>query len=376
MMELEKLNLFNKVEEHNLYEVRNKDKTLALFNLVDEDIAELIEDISLPFFISNSFMGWLESRVPPKHRENIENLLKHLGLNNLKSIIDFSKGLSLTDTLWVVPKGQQVKWENVSLFVNRFDETIAKIAFDGGLYGIPISTTSPELGTNGMLAKCWIRNKRDGKIYLVKTGTEGYHNSGNEPYSENLASQVLSKLGYRHIPYEVRKFRKRLVSTCPIFTSEERMLLPIHKMYDFSDIYKLIDLCKRDGIVYGLAQHLIFDYLSLNNDRHSGNLGVLLNADTYELIDFAPIYDNGVSMLNYWDGEEDINCYIYSIRPVLYSSFELGAKLAKRILGNNHNVHKLIGFKFDRSSVPNYSDKRIIAIERFLQERVNSFLNM
>ena len=36
------------------------------------------------------------------------------------------------------------------------NEKIAKTAFEGGLHGRHLSTTSPEYGTDGSFAKCWI----------------------------------------------------------------------------------------------------------------------------------------------------------------------------------------------------------------------------
>lgn len=61
---------------------------------------------------------------------------------------------------------------------------IAKIAFEGGLYGKEFTTTSPEFGTSGSFAKCWV--KEDDGIYLLKRGSEGARNAGLEPYSGNV----------------------------------------------------------------------------------------------------------------------------------------------------------------------------------------------
>ena len=64
---------------------------------------------------------------------------------------------------------------------------LALIAFTGyGPYIKSAFMSSPELTTNGMLAKCWRRI--DGKIYLYKAETNGFANSGLEPYSEYYAS--------------------------------------------------------------------------------------------------------------------------------------------------------------------------------------------
>lgn len=357
------------------YQLKNKDTVLAVFKWEDDDSASLVKNNGLPKFISNDFSAWLESRRPPKHREHMHRLLGQLGLTTLRSIIDYSHGLSLTDTLWVASDSFDARWEDVSLFRNEFDDTIARTAFDGGLYGLPISTTSPEFGTDGMLAKCWVRNN-DGVIQLIKAGTSGACNAGNEPYSENLAHQVLDRLGYAHIPYHVKRFRGQLVSVCDLFTSETGMLLPIYRYYDFRSIQRLLELCTEDGIVEGLAQHLIFDYLSWNTDRHAGNLGVILDADTFELKRFAPIYDNGCSMLNYWNGEDDVKEYVKTCGPSLYNSFEQGLKMGCRVLKGKHNIEKLINFKFDRSQVPGYSIARVDVIEEWLQWRVQTALSM
>lgn len=376
-MSLNKMNIFSDEtsgeQDSTVYFIKNKDEVLGSFVWDGDFFVKSLKEDKLPRFIRRDLWAWLESRTPPKHREHMESLLSQCGLENVRSIIDFSKGLSLTDTLWVTPDAS-LKWENVSLYQNEFDSIISHIAFDGGMYGFPFSTTSPEWGTNGMLAKCWIRT--DKGIYLYKAGTEGYSNAGKEPYSEVMAHQLLEVLGYPHVPYQLKKFRGRLVSVCPLFTSEQRSFLPIYKWFDFRTIDELLSLCQDNGVEKGLAQHLVYDYLSWNTDRHAGNLGVLLNSDSFELEEFAPIFDNGCSLLCYWDGKEDLTSYIKHSSPVLYPTFERGAQLGKKILRNNHNVERLIGFTFNKDELPGFDEKRLHDIEVWLQGRVEIFLKM
>ncbi len=52
---------------------------------------------------------------------------------------------------------------------------------------------------------------------------------------------------------------------------------------------------------------LILDYITANQDRHTGNFGVIRNADTLEYTGFAPIYDSGTG-LRYDTPTEDIVC--------------------------------------------------------------------
>ena len=153
------------------------------------------------------------------------------------------------------------------------------------------------------------------------------------------------------------------------------MLLPMYRYYNFNNIDELVTFCNNDGISDGLAQHLVFDYLSWNTDRHAGNLGVILDADTFELKSFAPIFDNGMSMLNYWT-DAPLDEYVKSCPPALYPSFEYGAYIGKGILGSKHNVQRLVNFKFDRSLTPGFPEDRLSIIENWLQTRVQAFLSM
>ena len=50
-----------------------------------------------------------------------------------------------------------MKKEHGMYYLMNKKEKIAKMAFEGGLHGRHLSTTSPEYGTDGSFAKCWIR---------------------------------------------------------------------------------------------------------------------------------------------------------------------------------------------------------------------------
>ena len=83
-------------------------------------------------------------------------------------------------------------------------------------------------------------------------------------------------------------------------------------------------------------------------------------------------------MLCYWNGHDDIYSYANDSHmiPSLYDTFEEGARWGKKILGNDHNVEKLIGFKFDLSQIGEYPKGRVKMIETWFQSRVKSFLEM
>lgn len=173
---------------------------------------------------------WISQRQAPKHRQYIADLLRMCGCYNLDGFIRVTHALSLNDTFWIKTVDSKLQWKNVSLYENQFDETIAKIAFEGGLYGKEFTTTSPEFGTSGSFAKCWV--KEDDGIYLLKRGSEGARNAGLEPYSEMYSSQIARIICRDAVEYSVEKYHNKIASKCRLFTSEQEGYVPITKFLE------------------------------------------------------------------------------------------------------------------------------------------------
>ena len=85
------------------------------------------------------------------------------------------------------------------------------MAFTGYSTKISGITTSPEYTTNGMLKKCWHKNKQTGKIELIKGQTQEYANRGKEAYCEYYMAQIAEVLGFNHIQYDLIEFHNEIV---------------------------------------------------------------------------------------------------------------------------------------------------------------------
>ena len=214
------------------YILKQFDKPLMSFEMERDIDGVIVRDLELtegasgllPLDMECSEQGvakWLKRRTIPSNRAYVQNFLSKLGLNekDTKGIMDFCKGLSLNDCYWVVDERFDGKFADHNLFDNRFSNTLSLIAFTG--YGSNVRSalrSSPEFTTGGMLAKCWRRV--DGKILLFKSGTEGFANSGNEPYCEYYAAQVAECMNIDAVKYNLSKWKGRLCSTCEIFTNK------------------------------------------------------------------------------------------------------------------------------------------------------------
>ncbi len=324
---------------------------------------------------------WLSSRVIPKNREFVDQILAKSGLshNDTIGIISLCKGLSLNDSYWIVEEGFMGKFADYNLYENSFARTLALIAYTGyGTNNRKGFTSSPEYTTNGMLRKCWRRLNK--KIYLYKGGTSGAANTGKEPYSEFYAAQIAKRMGLNHIPYGLAKWKGLLCSTCELFTDINTSYVPIHRFLSECSLSEVVELLKSLGEEYynQFADMIVFDALIYNTDRHYGNFGLLVDNATNKPIGFAPIFDNGISLFNFAmdDDLHDIKVYAKTRHPVFdVASYE---NLAKTFLSERQmaQLRRMINFKFERHARYNLPAKWLKIIEAFLQDRVRELLEL
>lgn len=328
---------------------------------------------------SDGISKWLSSRTIPKNREFVDQILFKSGLshNDTIGIINLCKGLSLNDSYWMVEEGFKGKFCDYNLYENSFARTLALIAYTGqGSNTKKGFTSSPEYTTNGMLRKCWRRINK--KIYLYKGGTSGATNAGKEPYSEFYAAQIAEKMGVKHVPYGLSKWKGTLCSTCELFTDKNTSYVPLYNFLQDCTLTNTAKFLKGLGSEYydAFVDMLVFDAVIYNTDRHYGNFGLLVDNKTNKPIVFAPVFDNGLSLFNYAmdDDLQDIQAYAKTRLPAFKNvTFE---DIVKEFISDRQRewLRKLINFKFEKHPKYNLPAKRLKKIEEFLQVRVNELL--
>lgn len=318
------------------YYIKNKDSVLGAFQWKTQggiDTPTLVEDLGLPGFISQNLTFWVKTRRPPKHRRHIEQLLQACGFTSTRDIINASLGLSLTDCLWITQNAGQ-SWASVNLYDNPFNEVIAQIAFTGGSQPLRFSTTSPEFCTDGMLSKCWVREPAG--ICLKKADT----GKALTVYAEVLASQVCDVLGVPHVEYSLDTHHGKLCCSCKLLTSQAVMMVPSYLYYDYETPAELQAQLERDGLLRDYGNMLLADYVIKNIDRHPGNIGVLLNAETFELIGLPKLYDNGQS-------------FFFPGPPAMYDSWAEQLAVLRDLGQDTEQAStRLMGFSFHVEKTP------------------------
>lgn len=328
---------------------------------------------------NEGILSWLKSRVVPKNRRFVEEILANFGLNanDTKGIIDICKGLSLNDSYWVVQDDFVGRYSDYNLYENRFSEMLSLVAYTGVEQSKGKFTTSPELTTGGMLPKAWRFINGEG-IYLYKGGNDILTYGGNEPYSEYYASQIAEQMGLNAVYYDLENWKGILASKCKLFSSIDVSYVPIWRVIPDITIKKALDYYDSLGAEYGeqIRSMLMFDALIYNEDRHFGNFGLLRDNKTGEFIAPAPMFDHGHALFSQASPEkfDDLESYAKTLTtPYDGVTFD---KMAIEVIGKTQKaqLRKMANFTFKRHFSLNLDEERLQKIEVFVRKRAVQLL--
>lgn len=362
-----------------VYNLMNKDEVLIQFEIVSEHSLQFSNELKIyrkPFWIKN-LTDFLLFRRAPLHRKHISELLDQCGCNTLKGYLDVTHALSLNDTMWVKKASEKdLEWKNVSLYRNEFDAVIAEKAFSGGRYEGQFPRLTPELGTNGQFAKCWIREDAD--IYLVKAGSTGARNAGLEPYSEYYGSELLSEICRNVVTYDLMDHREQMTTKSALFTSEEYGFVPMAYM-DYGRTMPTLVACLTEiGFRSEFFDMMVGDTVIMNEDRHLGNFGVMVDNTTFEIVGFVPLFDHNISLLCYGDELDlkDPEKYLKECNKghkLEYGSFlELGKKFLTE--ENKRQLGKLTDYRIKKHWKYNLEDWRLHVLNDQIVRQVKGLL--
>lgn len=253
------------------------------------------EHVSLEDFYGN----WMNERAIQLSRTNSKMILNSLRVSqtNAYAICKACHGLSLTDMYWFKDEEDKITWSDINLFKNDISKGMASTALVGDALKEKGKIHTPELTTQGVTAKAWVKDS--GKTYLYKIGRK-----------ELAASAILDTLGFNHVKYEkvtgeeldkvVTVQRKEQIEAlgeevvkCELIASEDR------SMVNFED-YQLY--CENHGKnVYDETFALdrkhylemqIADYVLNNIDRHAANWGYFMDNSSGEVLSLYPLLDH------------------------------------------------------------------------------------
>lgn len=343
------LTLFSDKKES--YFLMNKDDLLLVFYKISVGSGYIfnIDEASIQKIPPNfrDINTFLSSRTIIANRDSIERILSNIRLSERFDLALANYGISMNDTLWIKRADDKMTWDKINPYNKERVFELAWFCSDKDKSNLHVGR--PEYSTDGNFPKCWV--KQDGVDKLIKCGSSGAYNAGLEPFSEVLSCQLLEALDYKkYVPYELceidytkfgykflnSKYMKeivsptiedniRIASVCDSFTNEQIGYVPM-RYYSEGSSYQ--ELLQKADFCNDLSVMLLFDCLSLNVDRHTGNFGYLVDNNNFNTIEFAPIFDSNLALAPYWVPSLDgnLNSYAATCSSKFGNSFiELGA---------------------------------------------------
>ena len=264
------------------YLLMNKDRPIFKFRFITYDSIQVVDIFEKPPFWISDLQEWLSARGVAKHRNDVRAILKKYDALSIRGFVLLTRCVSLVDTLWVKRENENVKWSDISPYTNSFVDTLGSV-----IASDMIEPTCPSLSTDGEFPKCW--KKRGSQQFLIKEGRTGY-----EPFAEVFASS-LRLPNANVVRYSIEKGRVLYNSVCECFTSESVSFVPYALFGKWVDLQSVSDYYESIGCLNAFNDMLLLDAVSVNTDRHAGNFGILVDADTYEVLSMAPVFDMNYS---------------------------------------------------------------------------------
>lgn len=369
-----------------MYYLMNKDNAVLAFQ---PNKSELSEDVSFsvvkqegrtPYGFDN-ITSWVESRKASKHNAHLKKIMEDLGCNDNEGFIRLTHAVGINDSFWIKSDNEELEWKDVSLFQNEFSDVISRLAFEGtGLYGEAFSSTSPELSCDGSFRKCFRKERIKGEfgsdIFLYKRG--GEFGAGLEPYCEVLASEIAKIVSPTAVSYELRLLHGKIASRCNIFTNENVGYASFAKMhksrtYTFQDA---ADYFTQIGSEQTFREMLTIDSLCFNQDRHSGNYGVLFDNDTLQIIGMSPVFDLNMSMLPYVEMSDfkNIGDKLYEYAPKLGNDFTRIGQIAMNDV-IRERLKDIADFSFSFRGDDNFPEERVKCLEGIVRKQAAAILS-
>ena len=265
-----------------------------------------------------SLNEWLQRRVIPASRHNIDVILRELEIINPAALSLKSYGLSLSDHYWFKPTEKKISWDLINFFDNEFSDDMGELLFENKSFAPQeLDMTSPDNTSDGVLKKKW--KIIEGKRMLIKGGSGDFH---QEPYNEVIASYLMEILKINHVNYSLMHLRNKPYSVCENFVTKETELVTAWRIISScpdpigtDKFTHFTQCCYAFGITdfeVDLNKMLVVDYLLANTDRHYGNFGFIRDVNTLKYLRFAPIYDTGTALWNKEEETEDITDIMFA----------------------------------------------------------------
>ena len=281
-------------EEHNIKvneKLAHYDK--APYGMNDEGAD--IDRILLRFF---------NSRVIAHNRWDYKKIIDATGCESSFELSFKGHGLSLTNHYWFKREGENLKYDDINFFTNKWDDSFARMVLSGNYDGLKdVDLNVPDIVTPGWSIKGWLYE--DGpKLYKLGIVKDHYEDCLGEVLCSRLARRIMNPKEV--LEYKLGKIYGKYASiSSPMISTDEELIplsdivpMTLFELYiqkngdkrlskDFFNKIKELGLPDLYDLFIKIA---CLRDLCFVADLHFNNISMIRNINTGKL-KVAPIYD-------------------------------------------------------------------------------------
>ncbi len=250
---------------------------------------------------------FFNARSIPPQRWDYQNIIKATKCKDDFELSFKGHGLSLSNHYWFKKEGEDLKYEDINFFTNKWDDSFAKAVLNEDYESLKtVDLNVPDIVTSGWGVKGWLYEEDGPKLYKLGIAKDHYE----ECLAEVLASKIAARLFGKGkvVDYELRKIDDKYASVSSSIINVDEELIPLSD-YLPRDLYALYRNYSNDRKmseeffkrIAELGYPELFEFfvkisclksLCFVSDLHFQNLSMIRNMKTGKLR-LAPLFDLG-----------------------------------------------------------------------------------
>ena len=313
-----------------------------------------------------ALLKFFNKRSMPPQRYNFDEVMKATGCKDGFELSFKAHGLSLSNHYWFKREGEDLKYDDINFFTNKWDDSFARAVLNEDYEALKTCDLNvPDIVTGGWASKGWIYD--DGpKLYKLGIVKDQYEDCLGEVLASKLAQRIL-KDG-EVVKYELKEINGKYASVSPLMIGIDEELIPLSDYLPRS-LYNLFltrNVDKKNQVeffkqVAELGMPELYQFfvkvqclrsVCFVSDLHFDNMSVIRNVNTGK-IRVAPIYDLAGAFGSSQHGREFITNLSKGSYIIIYFLF---SNLDPEWDYSWYDPDKLIGFEDEIRDILSKSD--------------------
>ena len=302
-------------------------------------------------------LRFFRSRLIAEQRWDHQAILDNIGCRSGFELSFKGHGLSLSNHFWFKREGENLKYEDINFFTNKWDDSFGRAVLRGDYKALKnCDLNVPDIVTPGWSVKAWIYDNGP-KLYKLGIVKDHYEDCLGEVLASKFIQRILKE--DEVVKYELVKLGNHFASVSPLITGIDEELVPLSTVLPH-DIYSLFLLRNKNRKInetffqkvaeFGMP-NLYESFVKLSvirtlcfiSDLHFENISVIRNTKTQE-IRTAPFYDLAGAFGSSKSGRDFISNINKGLYFIIYFLF---GDLNPNWDYSWYDSSKLIGFEED-----------------------------